>query len=309
MRVTAYWANVRAVAPISFSSLRNRFRANLSYAPWRGRTNPGTLTWRATATQAQETRDLIRILADLFKRHNDRPVLTAADFRLEDARSGIAALLDSVSNQHHASLRDKAQRNLSAVLDAVANPADVPHLAEIVGALWLRSLAVGNMAGAEPAMLQIDITRGAPIDDNAFQVEMATIVENSFNIHQAGARLIFREEENPQAKLIASARNDKLFEDRADVAQLASEVRYVIGGQEAVSQAYRVVVLPEQWSIAPWEAVADDDQPSNWDERLPLLVLPGSPDEPGPTLGPWLRDHLQAQQERRALPAAAGGQH
>ena len=39
---------VLAVAPISFSSLRNRFRANLSYAPWRGCTKPGTLTWRAT---------------------------------------------------------------------------------------------------------------------------------------------------------------------------------------------------------------------------------------------------------------------
>ena len=61
------------------------------------------------ATQAQETRDLIRILADLFKRHEDRPVVTAADFRLDDERSSVAALLDSVSNQHHASLRDKAQ--------------------------------------------------------------------------------------------------------------------------------------------------------------------------------------------------------
>ena len=258
------------------------------------------------ATQAQETRDLIRILADLFKRQGDRPVITAADFRLDDERSGIAALLDSVSNQHHANLRDKAQRNLSAVLEAVRNPADVPHLAEVVGALWLRSLAVGNLAGAEPAALQIDITRGAPIDDNAFQVELATIVENSFNIHQAGTRLVFREEENPQAKLIASARNDKLFEDRADIAQLASEVRYVIGGQEAVSQAFRVVVLPEQWSTAPWESVADGDQPSNWDERLPLLVLPASPDEPGPTLGPWLRDHLQARRNavRFLLPRA-----
>ena len=34
--------------PYLFSVLRNRFRANLSYAPWRGCTKPGTLTWRAT---------------------------------------------------------------------------------------------------------------------------------------------------------------------------------------------------------------------------------------------------------------------
>ena len=132
-------------------------------------------------------------------------------------------------------------------------------------------------------------------------------MENSFNIHLAGTRLVFREEENPQAKLIANARNDKLFEDRADVAQLDREVRYVIGGQEDASHAFRVVVLPEQWSTAPWETVADADQPANWDERLPLLVLPASPDEPGPTLGPWLRDHLQTRRNAvRFLPPACG---
>ena len=81
-----------------------------------------------------------------------------------------------------------------------------PHLQEIVGALWLRSIAVGNLAGAEPATLQLDITRNKPVDDNAFQVELATIVENSFNIHQEGTKLLFREEENPRAKLIAYAR-------------------------------------------------------------------------------------------------------
>ena len=51
------------------------------------------------ATQAQETRDLIRVLAQLFKRQADSPVITAADFRLDDDHSGVVALLDSVSNQ------------------------------------------------------------------------------------------------------------------------------------------------------------------------------------------------------------------
>ena len=259
------------------------------------------------ATQAQETRDLIRIVADLFKGHENSPVITAADFRLDDEKSGIAALLDSVSNQHHANLREKAQRNLSAVLNAVKSPDwEVPHLPGVVGALWLRSLSVGNMAGAEPAMLQVDITRDRPIDDNAFQAELTTIVENSFNIHQDGSRLVFREEENPQAKLIASARNDKLFDDGSDIDQLAKEVRYVISGQEGVSKAFRVVVLPENWSFAPWDAFEHGDKPGGWDERLPLLVLPVSPDETGSALGPWLRDHLQARRNavRFLLPQA-----
>ena len=262
------------------------------------------------ATQAQETRDLIRILADLFKRRPDRPVITAADFRLDDEKSGIAALLDSVSNPHHANLREKAQRNLSAVRDAVRDADTVaPHLAEIVGALWLRSLAVGNSAGAEPAMLQVDVTRGMRIDDNAFQVELSTIEENSFNIHRAGPRLVFREEENPQARLIASARNDKLFDDGADRERLAGEIRYVLGGQEGASRTFRVVALPARWQEAPWEELDDREQPPAWDERLPLLVLPASPEQVGAALGPWLRDHLQARRNavRFLLPRAGSG--
>ncbi|MCA3581745.1 MAG: DUF499 domain-containing protein, partial [Bradyrhizobium sp.] len=54
------------------------------------------------ATDAQETRDLIRILANLFKsRGENAPLLTAADFRLDDDTSGIGALLEAVANQHH----------------------------------------------------------------------------------------------------------------------------------------------------------------------------------------------------------------
>jgi len=248
------------------------------------------------ATQAQETRDLIRILADVFKtRGVVSPIITAADFRLDDDKSGIAALLDSVSNQHHASLREKAQRNLGAVLDAVKSPEqNVPHLAEIVGALWLRSLAIKN-AGAEPAALQVDITRSKRIDDNAFQAELSTIVENSFNIHQEGARLVFREEENPQAKLIANARNDKLFVDGSDKWQLAREVRYVIGGTEGVAKAFKVIVLAPNWTAEPWEGVEESDLPGQWDERIPLLIVPEPPDKVETKLGTWLKDRLQTR--------------
>ncbi|MCC6740104.1 MAG: DUF499 domain-containing protein [Planctomycetia bacterium] len=248
------------------------------------------------ATQAQETRDLIRILADVFKAHGETsPVLTAADIRLDDEKSGIAALLDSVANQSYATLREKAQRNLSAVRDAVKSVEQaVPHLAEVVGALWLRSLAIKN-AGAEPAQLQADVTRDRAVDDNAFQAEMATIVENSFNIHVEGTRLVFREEENPQAKLMSSARNDKLFPAGEDKIQLAREIRYVIGGGDAVAKAFRVIALPSSWSSDPWTGLEEADQPSNWDERIPILVLPEAPERIHQLLGNWLRTHLQTR--------------
>lgn len=247
------------------------------------------------ATEAQETRDLIRILADVFKGRGDTsPVLTAADFRLDDEATGIGALLSSVANQHHAALREKALRNLTAVREAVPSAdTTVPHLAEIVSALWLRSIAVGNLAGAEPAMLQIDVTREAPIDDNAFQVEIAAVTENSFNIHKIGERLVFREEENPHARLMAHARNDRLFTDGSDHRRLAREVRYVLGGAEEVPRDFRVIVLPQAWLTDPWSGVEEGERPDQWDDRLLIVVVPEEPDKLGARLGGWLKEHLQ----------------
>ena len=260
------------------------------------------------ATDAQETRDLIRILANLYKSRGDIvPVLTAADFRLDDDTSGIGALLEAVANQHHRTLREKAQQNIISVQDARHDHASVvPHLQEIVGALWLRSIAVGNLAGADPAALQLDITRDKPVDDNAFQVELATIVENSFNIHQEGTKLLFREEENPRAKLMAYARNDKLFADGADQAQLAKQVRYVIGGSDEVAKTFRAIALPKSWVNDPWSSLEDAEQPHNWDDRLPILVLPEEPEKLDATLGRWLKDQLQKRRNtvRFLLPRA-----
>ena len=251
------------------------------------------------ATSAQETRDLIKILADLFKRHGDGdPILTAADFRLDDDKSGIASLLDSVANQAHQNLREKALRNLEAVRDAVKDAEHVvPHLAEIVAALWVRSLADGNMAGATAPTLHVDVTRAKMIDDNAFQDELNLIVENSFNIHLQGDRLLFKDEENPQARLMASARNDKLFAAGQpmvgqDQDQLAKEVRYVVG--DTTAKQYRVVVLGPNWLTTPWDDLDESERPERWtDNRIPLVVLPECPDKLDQRLGKWLKDHLQ----------------
>ena len=224
------------------------------------------------ATSAQETRDLIKILADLFKRHGDGdPILTAADFRLDDDKSGIASLLDSVANQAHQNLREKALRNLEAVRDAVKDAEHVvPHLAEIVAALWVRSLADGNMAGATAPTLHVDVTRAKVIDDNAFQDELNLIVENSFNIHLQGDRLLFKDEENPQARLMASARNDKLFAAGQPMAgqdqdQLAKEVRYVVG--DTTAKQYRVVVLGPNWLTTPWDDLDESERPERWTDN------------------------------------------
>jgi len=289
--VTEYF-RLLAVPPAEQERKRGEFIESWPYAPHLLRLLEEQVL---IATDAQETRDMIRILANLYKSRGEvAPVLTAADFRLDDDASGIGALLDSVSNEHHRTLRAKAQQNIISVTEAVSNHAShTPHLQEIVGALWLRSIAVGNLAGAEPAILQVDITRNKAIDDNAFQVELATIVENSFNIHQDGPRLVFREDENPRAKLMACARNDKLFADGSDKTQLGKQVRYVIGGTDEVAKTFRVIALPQSWQTDPWSALDESEHPDRWDDRLPILVLPEEPDKIDQRLGRWLKDHLQ----------------
>ena len=263
------------------------------------------------ATEAQETRDLIRILVDLFKTRGDKsPVITAADFDITNDKGSVTSLLSSVSNPVHRTLLEKARRNLEAVRTAVPEPdINVPHAAEIISALWFRSLSVDRVNGAEPAELQSDITRSQAVDDNTFAAEMALIRENSFNIHPAGNRLVFKEEENAEGKLLANAKNNKLFESGQDIEHLAAEVRYVIGGSEEVSRQFRVIALRKNWQTAPWTEIPENERPDRWDGRLTLIVLPEYPDNVEAILGKWLKQQLPQRRNtlRFLLPRKTSG--
>lgn len=245
------------------------------------------------ATDTQETRDLLKILVDVFKIAGDSsPVITAADFSLTNEKSGVASLLDSVANQIHRNLREKALRNKEAVEQAIkASGQKAPHLEAVLSSLWLRSLSLESQAGAESHVLQVDITRKTAIDDNLFQAELALIEENSFNIHRKGTRLVFLNEENPQAKLMAHAKNERLFDNGADLNHLADEIRYVLAGTDGASQHNRVIVLRRSWDKDPWPEVDERDQPQNWDNRIPVIVLP-SPEVKDSELGKWLKQFV-----------------
>ena len=92
---------------------------------------------------------------------------------------------------------------------------------------------------------------------------------------------------------MACARNDKLFTDGSDQAQLAKQVRYVIGGTDEVAKTFRVIALPKAWQTDPWGSLDEAEQPERWDDRLPVLVLPEEPDNIDQRLGRWIKDHLQ----------------
>jgi hypothetical protein len=55
-----------------------------------------------------------------------------------------------------------------------------------------------------------------------------------------------------------------------------------------------VIVLPQYWTSEPWERIEESERPNNWDDRIPVLVLPKTPDKVESLLGEWLRDNLQA---------------
>lgn len=245
------------------------------------------------ATQTQETRDLLRILVDVFKVAGEHsPVLTGADFSITEEDSGVASLLDSVANQLHRDLRTKALKNFEAVKEAVKGRSQrVPNLGTILSSLWIRSLSLENIAGARPAEIQLDITRSKPVDDNLFSVELEAIIENSFNIHQKGDRLVFLNEENPQARLMIYAKNDKLFNEGQDVEYLAQEIRYVLGGSESNSSLGRVIVLKRNWQSNPWVDVDEKDRPENWDNRIPYIVVPKG-NVQAKELGFWLKEKV-----------------
>lgn len=244
------------------------------------------------ATEAQETRDLIKLLVETFKVAGDTsPVLTAADFRIDNDKSAVGSLIDSVANQLHRDLREKALRNLQNIQETVGNPtAEVPHAAEVISSLWLRSLTVDRVTGAHPTDLQIDITRSKPIDENAFRVELGTIRDGSFNVHQIGDRLVFKNEENNETKLIAHARNNKLFEDGSDIEHLAKMIHSLLAGLD--QSPYRIIVLRKNWESDPWNELSPDDHPHAWDNRIPVIVLPEFPDNENERLGRWLAKNL-----------------
>ncbi len=253
------------------------------------------------AEAAQETRDLIRVLAEVYRvRGKEVPVVTAADFHVDNDECGVTSLIDSfatTADQEH--LREKAQRNLKAIADAGVQ---TPNARGVISSIWLRSLSASRTLGGTKRDLQLDITRSTRIDDNAFTAELQETVENSFNVHRLEAgetRFCFKLEENPLSKLKAWARNDRYFEPqtaappgllpvRPDQEFLRRTLEHLLRSPEGVKeQPCRAIILDPNWERAPWANAPQQDLPERWDRPV-LLVLPIAPADISQMLGPWL---------------------
>lgn len=261
------------------------------------------------AAAAQDNRDLIRILAEVFRsRGSSVPVITAADFTIDDDDCGVVSLLDSfASSADQERLREKAMRNLEEI-----NKANVstPHASDVISALWIRSLSAGQEAGGTRNEVQLDVTRDQKLDDNEFTVELATIVGNSFNIHEVGTtetRYCFKLPENAETRLKVHAKNDQRFAPQTatpagllpigrDQEFIQTVLEYVLKSPDSpAEQASVPVVLDANWEQVPWANVKQQDQPKYWADRGKpvLVVIPKPVTEFSEVLGPWLAKHVE----------------
>jgi len=257
------------------------------------------------ADSAQDKRDLIRVLAELFRsRGASVPLLTASDFFVDDDGCGVPTLIDSfATTADQERLRQTAIRNLEALKAAGVQAG---HAREAVSGIWMRSLSATNVLGGTREELQLDLTRATVIDDNSFTADLATIVENSFNIHEVGTadkRFCFKLEENPLSKVKATAKNDKLFEPEVptpngllpvmkDQAFIRQVLEHSLRSPDSPAEPpSRVIVLDPNWENSPWAIIPTQDLPERWEKPV-LIVLPSAPTDVNATLGPWLATHV-----------------
>ena len=109
------------------------------------------------AAAAQDSRDFIRMLAEVFRaRGASASIITPADFSIDDDECGVTTLIDSfATSADQERLREKAIRNLSALKEA--NVA-APHMREVISSIWVRSLSSVQAGGATRREVQLDLT-------------------------------------------------------------------------------------------------------------------------------------------------------
>lgn len=253
---------------------------------------------------AQESRDLIRILASVYKaRGEDVPLLTPADFLVDDDSCGVQTLLSSIAvSGEQEQLRDIAIRNLEAVKGSGTN---CPNARPIITSIWMRTMSPARQRGAARQELQLDLTRDVVLDDNVFKAELSQLIDNSMNIHggeNLEGRLRFELAENPKTRVKATARNDKLWRASAgstaqvtypkrDLERLRKTLEHILRPENKALPS-RVIVLGEKWETDPWGDLDDpQDKPDGWSQPVLLVIpaaIPGGSQGVAQTLGPWL---------------------
>lgn len=181
------------------------------------------------ALNVQGTRDFIIVLANLYKKVGEQePIITPAHFGLdedkdEDLKRFVAALGSNVTNR----LAKIALQNIRVVREGLKD--QCPPIAErALASLYIRSLSLGNKVGATREQIQADLSIIQPFSDGIFKDDWGQICDNSYNVHEVSNRFAFKIEENPRTKVLAHARNDKIFQQGEDLGKDLQTIRNMI---------------------------------------------------------------------------------
>lgn len=210
------------------------------------------------ALNVQGTRDFIIVLANLFKKVGDRePIITPAHFGLDEEKDAeLDRLIAALGNQATNRLAKIALQNIKVVKETLKDKC--PEIAErALASLYIRSLSMGNRPGALREQIQSDLSVSRSYEDAIFKDDWAQICENSFNIHESGGLFAFRTDENPRTKILAHARNSKLFEQGQDKGKDLETIRKMIETTFAPKNSanldqFRYSVLGKQLDINPF---------------------------------------------------------
>jgi hypothetical protein len=260
------------------------------------------------STVAQDNRDLIKILAQVFKSRGDQsPLITPADFYVDGENDEVQTLINSIAaTDNPDKLRKIAQNNLSTIVSIAPH---IKNIRDMISDIWMHSLFHNDTSGVDSSLLHLEITRDKLLNDNDFNVELSSLIENSTHIFggDLSAPLIkFSLEENPNSKVRAFAKNENLWAANAisagsqqvypmeDIAHIRYTLYSILAPETQVSSA-RIIILGPSWRTDPWKEVKDFDRPENWDRPV-LLVIPEAIENTGdpmqPILGNWLIKNL-----------------
>jgi len=208
------------------------------------------------ATHAQETRDLILLLAYLFRAVGENtPIITPAYFGLDEERNPeLDRLIAAIGTQNTQKLAKIALQNIKVLRETLKE--NFPPMTErALASLYVRSLTMGKQPGASREQIQADLSVSQKFEDNQFKDQWAQILDNSYNVHEKQGRYFFDIPENARTKVLAHARNSKLFEQGQDIEKILAVLEWTFAPKNnADRERFRWTILGKNWRVEPFRS-------------------------------------------------------
>lgn len=208
------------------------------------------------ALNVQGTRDLIIVLANLFKKAGDKEaIITPAHFGLDEEKDPeLDRLIAAIGNQQTNRLAKIALQNIAVVRETLRE--NCPPIAErALASLYVRSLSMSQRPGSSREQIQADLSISSPFEDTIFKDQWAQICDNSYNVHDIQGRYVFKVDENPRTKVLAHARNPKLFQQGQDVEKILKIIEATFAPRTSADRdRFRYSILGREWRSAPYSS-------------------------------------------------------